>query len=186
MSGDRRSAAAGRGHGNGGGMIRPDFCPVCERFIGPADVCPYCGEDSARPPVWRWMKRGAWLLALIGLAWLYAAARGRNLEAVQIGRITPMMNFAYVRVTGTVVTRPYVARGDGGVEYLSFVLNDGTGRLRVAAYGDVARELAGEDRLPKRDDEVEVAGSLRITAGDRIRLRVQAADQLRSSGAGGA
>lgn len=158
---------------------RGDHCPSCERFIGPADHCPYCGEASARSPALRRLRLAAFLLAFVGLAFLYLAVTQRELPVIRVDTITPMMNFAYVRVVGRVVHDPRVSERDGAVDYCSFLVDDGSGALRVQAYRGAASELAAPERLPPRGALVDVAGSLVVTAEEAPRLRMQTAEQLR-------
>ena len=147
------------------------MCPSCERFIGPADVCPYCDADSAKPLMIRRLRYAALALALIGLAFLYLAARRRETPLIRIGDITPMMSFAGVRVAGTVGNAAYVKRTGNAVEYLAFHINDGTGDLQVGASGDMARRLVEENRVPGKGDGVELTGTLSVSGDGKIRLR---------------
>ncbi len=161
-------------------LVRGDCCPSCERFIGPADRCPYCGEDSARSPALRRLRLAAFLLAFLGLGGLYLMVTHRELPVVSVDSITPMMNFAYVRVVGRVVREPRVlTREDGRVDYCSFLIDDGTGALRVQAHRRAAQRLAEENRLPGEGMLVDVAGSLSVAAEDVPKLRVQVVEQLR-------
>jgi hypothetical protein len=157
---------------------RGDHCPSCERFIGPAGRCPYCGEDSAAHPFIRYLRLIALLLATGGLATLLLMAAHRDLPVQRVGDITPMMNFAYVRVVGTVIRSPYIADREGKVEYLSFLLDDGTGVIRVQAYETVARVLWDERRIPDPGMLVGVAGSLRVAAQGTRSLQLQSARQV--------
>jgi hypothetical protein len=157
---------------------RPELCPSCERFIGPADECPYCNADSARAPALRVLRYAALALAVPGLFFLYLMARGTDVPLVRIGDVNPLMNFAYVRVAGAVERDAYVGKDGDTVDYVSFLVSDGTGKLRVAAYDDVARGLARESRLPRAGDRVESAGSLSVAADGRTRLRLRSPDAL--------
>jgi hypothetical protein len=159
-------------------------CPSCERFIGPADVCPYCAADSARPPALRRLQYAAILLGVAGLAFLYLASARRELPAIRVADITPLMNFAYVRVCGRIERDAYLAQSRGKAEYVSFVLNDGSGPLRIAAYGRVAQDLVEGDRVPARGAVVEVAGTLNVSAEGRPVLRVQSVRQVRIAASG--
>jgi len=161
---------------------RGDFCPVCERFIGPQDECPYCGEDSAKSGLLKGLRHASLILAFLGLALLYFAAAHREIPATQIADITPMMNFAHVRVAGKVGRKPYISKRHGKVDYLSFLVEDRTGELRVAAYRDVARELVGSGRVPEKDTWVDVAGTLSVSANGQTKLRLYTVDQLRITG----
>ena len=155
-----------------------DLCPSCDRFIGPADRCPYCGEASAKSPFIRRLRVGAVLLSFLGLGLLFLMATRRELPIVPVGTIDPMMNFAYVRVVGSVERDPRIIRRDGQVDYLSFPVDDGTGWIRVQAYSAAARRLVEQDRVPRRGMLVDVAGSLSVGAEGSPRLRLSAIDQL--------
>ncbi len=157
------------------------FCPSCERFIGPADECPYCGADSARSPVLRRLRTAALLLAVAGLALLLLMARHKELPLIKAGEITPMMNFASGRLIGTVVKNPYVGRSTNRVEYLSFLVDDGSGQLRVVADGRVALQMAEKQLIPGKGDSVEIAGTLNVAADGNVKLRVQSAEQVKRS-----
>lgn len=165
-------------------MAAGHICPSCERFIGPADICPYCNTDSAKKPVLRILRYAALLLGVVGLAFLYLMVTHRDLPVIKVGEITPMMNFAYVRVAGTVERDAYVVRKKGKVDYLSFSVDDGSGQLRVVAYRDVARALAEKGLVPERGTSVDVAGSLNVSAHGRIKLFLQDIGQLRFTSAG--
>jgi hypothetical protein len=108
-----------------------------------------------------------------------------DVPVVRAGAITPMMNFAHVRVTGTVVKAAYVSRQNGVVDYCSFPVDDGSGWLRVAAYDEVARRLAETDGLPKAGVAVDVRGRLSVRADRRPKLCLQAVEHLECRGVGG-
>ena len=154
------------------------FCPSCERFLGPAAVCPYCDADAAVTPAVRHLKYAAVLLGIVGLGLLYLAASRKPMSAVRVADITPTMNFAYVRIAGAVVRDAYVSKDDGETDYLSFLVDDGSGRIRIAAYGSVARALVGGDRVPQRGDQASAAGTLSVDADGTARLRVQSSRQV--------
>jgi hypothetical protein len=171
----RRQGASGeRMTGHGGGR-----CPSCERFIGPASVCPYCDADAPPDPALRVLRYASVLLGVAGLLFLYLMATRADHPVIQVGKITPMMNFAYVRVVGEVEREPYVSTREGWREYLHFWVRDGSGRLKVVAYGRLAQRLLADGLLPGRGDRVDVAGSLDVPARGTSRLRLQAAEQLR-------
>lgn len=151
------------------------FCPSCERFIGPADTCPYCDADSARGSVHRMLRLAALVLGIGGLAFLYFAAVSRELPVIEIADITPMMNFAHVRISGTVERAAFVGRRDDKVDYISFTIDDGTGRIPVAAYKDVAEIMAIRKVIPKKGADVDVSGTLSVSANGVMRLRLQSA-----------
>ena len=116
------------------------------------------------------------LLATVGLGLLYAAARHREPPVVQIESITPVMNFAHVRIVGSVPRRAYVGK-DG--DYVSFSVEDDSGSLRVAAYRDVARKLVATRQLPKAGDQIEVRGSLSVAADSAPKLYLKLPGHLK-------
>jgi hypothetical protein len=151
---------------------RAAFCPSCERFIGPADVCPYCDADSARAPILRVLRWVSLVLAVGGLGLFYLAAVAREVPTTRISSITPMMNFARVQVSGTVQADAYVRERTGVVDSVSFVLDDGSGELRVVAYKNIAKSLQVGRLVPRKGDVAEVTGILDATADAKPKLRV--------------
>jgi DNA/RNA endonuclease YhcR with UshA esterase domain len=158
---------------------RGDLCPSCERFVGPADHCPYCGEESAKSPFIRRLRYAAVALSVLGLGSLFLMATRRELPVLQVNGITSTMNFAYVRLVGTVARDPYVVRRNGDVDYMSFMLDDGTGRIRVQAHRETARALHRMKIVPARGDVVDVAGSLSVAAEGSRKLRIQSPQQIK-------
>lgn len=146
-------------------------CPSCERFIGPADVCPYCEAEADKPAIVRRLRVAALLLAVVGLTFLYLMARNADTPVVRIGDVTPMMNFAGVRIAGTIKNNVYIKRQGEEIDYLSFYVDDGTGELQVQVSRETARELAAGNRLPEKGDRVDVAGTLNVSGEGKIRLR---------------
>jgi hypothetical protein len=154
------------------------MCPSCERFIGPADACPYCGADAARGPALKSLRFAALILSTAGLALLCVLAIHRQAPRLRIAEIAPAMNFAHVRVRGVVAGKPYVAAPGGRADYLSFTIADGAATLRVTAQGQVARALVERHGIPPAGTPVEVTGRLSVTSDQRPRLQLQAADAV--------
>jgi hypothetical protein len=143
-------------------------CAECGRHVDPGRRCPYCG--SYRPLPHRLLRYASLLLAGIGLAALYLAARGREAPTVRIGDITPLMGFANIAVTGCVTRTPFIgAAGD----YVMFRVDDGTGELQVLAHGAVAAALIAAHRIPAAGRAVRVSGEIGLSArrGTRLYLR---------------
>ena len=154
------------------------LCPVCERYVGPVSRCPYCDGVIDITAARRRMKIAALTLVIAGLAFLYLMAVNRDIRVVAISDITPMMNYAPVGIVGTVVRQPYVAKSDGVVSYLSFLVDDGTGSLRVSAQGAVAVAVVESGKVPHKGDHVEVSGRLGVKGDGTCKLRILMAEQV--------
>lgn len=135
---------------------------------------PVYGPQVKRPLRVRVLKIASLVLAFAGLVLLYFYSVNRGIPLVKVGDVTPTMNFAYVRVAGDVSRDAYIFKSGGFV----FNLYDGTGEVAIMGSRTQAELLKNENRLPKRGDQVEVAGSLSIGADDEVKLRMQSADQL--------
>jgi len=158
---------------------KPGVCRVCDRYIGAVNVCPYCDERVVRPRPVRILRLAAVLLAVGGLAMLFVVARTRDVPVVKAGDLTALMNRATVRLRGTVDQQPYLGRDDEGrIDYVSFRIHDGSGRIRVAAYDGTARALVASDALPARGDEIDVTGNVRISNNGEHRLRLASPEQI--------
>jgi len=171
-------------------------CPSCGRFVGPYEVCPYCGARQAPRLSLRAVKWGAILLATVGLALLWIAAARAPLPHISIQQAAATMNFAYVEIAGQVVRSPTY---NPDSRSLSFTVDDGTGQMRVWAFRDVVDKLRAAGRIPGLGDRATVAGTLRVreedvsltlnipehldilrpTAEDRAIRSITAADALR-------
>jgi len=138
-------------------------CPSCGRFVGPYEVCPYCGARQAPRLSLRAVKWGAILLATVGLALLWIAAARAPLPHISIQQAAATMNFAYVEIAGQVVRSPTY---NPDSRSLSFTVDDGTGQMRVWAFRDVVDELRAAGRIPGLGDRVTVAGTLRVREED--------------------
>ena len=160
-------------------------CPSCERFIGPASICPYCDADAVPVPGLRFLRVTAMLLALAGTALLLVAGRHRDLPRIYVADITSSMNFAAVRVSGRVSRAPYVKREDGVITYASFLLDDGSGVIRVQLRQPLVAALAHNDELPSAGARLNVSGRLDVRAHGEARLaarRLHPVDLARAPG----
>ena len=152
------------------------FCPTCERFIGPLGTCPYCDSPAPKPFSIRFLRFASLALAVIGTGLLYLAARQGRTPVVEIAAVTPVMNSAYIRITGVVAAIPKT--GLAGNPYVSFPISDGSNRLTVLAFSRCARELIGSTNVPQRGATVEVAGTVNISRPGERRLIVESSGQL--------
>ena len=139
----------------------PDSCPSCGRYVGPHgnEACPHCGARLTERISIRTVKIVAILLASVGLAVLWFAARRTEVSLIRIEQIGATMNMASVRVAGICSRTPTYDPKSG---YLSFWIDDGTGEMRVSAYRAETEQIIAEKRVPALGDRIEVAGTLRI------------------------
>jgi hypothetical protein len=113
-----------------------------------------------------------------GLLVLFVAARTSEWPLVSAATLGPSMNHGQVRIRGTVVSSPRVFDRQGQPDYASFELDDGTGRIVVAATRRTARSLVSEHLLPAKGERVEAAGSLAIGLHQRPRLYLDSPGRL--------
>ncbi len=160
-------------------------CGCCGRFIGPELTCPYCGADAERRAPLRLLRLLAVALAVGGLLALGWQARYTPVPLVRAADVRPGMAMANIRMVGTAATAPRTIDEHGQPGFVSFDLDDGSGRVTVAASRDVARALAANAAsLPRRGDRVEVMGRLSLTPDRRPRLYLDDPGHLRVAAAG--
>ncbi len=121
----------------------------------------------------RVLRRLALVVAVGGLALLHRAARLRDLPWVTADDLTPSMQFAPVRAAGVLAEPARVHRRDGTITVVALALDTNGQRLNVVAFGDVARTLVDDDRLPTPGDHVELTGVVQFSPryGPQIHLR---------------
>ena len=135
---------------------------------------PVCGSQVSRPFRIRVLQYASLVLAVAGLILLYLFSVNRDVPVVKIGNITPTMNFACVRVVGEVTSDAHVFKSGG----IIFNMKDGSGDIIVQGGRVEAASLEALGNLPRRGDQVDVAGSLSVNAGQDVKLRMLSADQL--------
>ena len=150
------------------------YCPSCGREVDSRVTCPHCGANLQRRLTIGLFGLLAILLAVGGLAMLYAVAVNTPIPAIRIGQIQAAMNYAYVRIEGHVARLPTF---NPDSESLTFWVEDGTGRLPVSAFRSEARALIQSDRVPSLGDRVSVEGLLRVRE-DVPWLTLNSADAL--------
>lgn len=150
---------------------KPGYCPACNRFIGPLDECPYCACPSERQAGMRLLRIAALALAVGGLILLTLAVRRQDPPLLAARDIQPAMNFARVRLSGHVAGKARSGATRSGEPWYGFTLDDGTGRVRVSAFGDTAAALAS--RPAESGMPVRVTGLLSIRANQMPTLQVQ-------------
>jgi len=149
-------------------------CPYCGQFVGPASPrCAHCGMRLEKRMNLCFLRRVAVGVAVGGLFLLHLYAAHSELPLIEIGTISPVMNFVSVRVVGVLETDARKQRS-GSVLY---VINDGTGILPVFL------NRASEGRLLKAGSRVVATGSLSVAAGRNVRMRAQSVDAEEAPGA---
>ena len=134
-------------------------CPSCGRFVGPYERCPYCGADLERRLAIRLFKYGSLVLAMVGVVLLLLVARQGTAPVVEIGHLSGTMNYAHVRIEGTVTRQP-IYDPDAGT--LKLWVSDSTGEMMVMAYRPEADWLRSAGQVPAMGDGVALEGTLRI------------------------
>jgi DNA/RNA endonuclease YhcR with UshA esterase domain len=135
---------------------------------------PIYGPQVKRPMRVRVLQVASLVLAVVGLGLLYLYSVNRDIPTVKVADITPTMNFAYVQISGEVTRDAYVFKSGGVV----FNMHDGSGEIAVMGGRAQAEALENAGKLPRRGDQVKVAGSLSVSADQDVKLRMQSADQL--------
>ena len=153
-------------------------CRSCGRYVGLVSRCPYCDAVTAVAVMQRRMKLLSLILVVAGVGFLYLMTFSRDVQTLEIGDIRPVMNYASARVAGRVVRRPYISRTDGNISYLSLLVDDGTGLLRVLARNDVAFEIVDGDNMPGKGDSINVSGRLSVNGDGAPKLQVLVAEQI--------
>ncbi len=147
-------------------------CDSCDRYVGSESDCPYCGDanQGTGTKLFRW---AAVLFAVIGLCVLWLMPRWSQTPFIKANEITPLMSFGRVQMEGKITKEPYVGKRNGLIDYLSFSLNDGSGVVRVVAYDDEAKLLAGNMDMLQTGSCVHVLGTLTVKAGRDPRLTLR-------------
>ena len=103
------------------------------------------------------------LLSVIGVAVLLVAAQSAQAPLVKVSDVygNYLMNYAVVRINGTVVTVPYVSQ-TGGKLSVTFTVDDGTGQIDVRVYSPLADEMIRKGLVPFPGDEITAEVQLRV------------------------
>lgn len=159
-------------------ILPSGVCTMCRRFIGPAEVCPYCGSEGQSRISLRFCRRIAFAAATVGLVIIWWAARTRTPPLISLAAITPTMQRAVVTVQGQVLRQPRIHHTAGRPDYLSFPLSDGSNVLYAYAYPPLAGQLVDGGRLPERGARVTATGILTLHDSGAMRLRLDRFDAL--------
>ncbi|MCK9223455.1 MAG: hypothetical protein M0R46_05505 [Candidatus Muirbacterium halophilum] len=161
-------------------------CPSCGKFTGTYERCPYCGAEVGKRMSIKVFRYGSVLLAIFGVLFLWLAAQNKEIEELDFAAITPTMNFAFVKVSGTVIGDPRVYFNENGnVNSMNFTIANGKNEVRVMAYSAVAQSIIEERKLPAKGENVEIKGSLRVRdEGDTLALYIQTSEHIMIEGSG--
>lgn len=109
------------------------------------------------------LKYASLIISVIGVALLLVAAQGAQAPLMKVGDVygNYLMNYAVVRVNGTVTTVPYVSE-TGGRLGLTFSINDGTGNIDIRVYSPLAEEMIKKGLVPFPGDKVTAEVQLRV------------------------
>ncbi|MCC7165830.1 MAG: exodeoxyribonuclease VII large subunit [Anaerolineae bacterium] len=149
-------------------------CPSCGRFVGPLEKCPFCGANVRKRLPLKYLRLACLVLALAGIAILLYAVSGASTPTAKIGNVGATMNYAYVKIKGTVVRGPIY---DVEQQSLRFYVADDTGEIQASAFREVTEALVAANRVPKVGDAITVEGTLRVR-DDFTALNAASADKL--------
>ncbi len=166
-------------------------CPSCGRFVGTETRCPYCQTETQKRLSIKIFKIISVLISTLGLLMLLFYARNVQTPVVAINELGPLSNFAHVRVVGYAAQDAKINKwGTLSFNIIQFVNENGqieTDRskfrncnrieLRVNAYKKVTADI-DPARLPKRFDEVDVEGQIRVQQNEASML-INASEHLR-------
>lgn len=103
------------------------------------------------------------LLSVIGVAIILVAAQSAQAPLMKVSDVygNYMMNYAVVRVSGTVASVPYVSQSGGKIT-VTFTVDDGTGQIDVRVYSPLADEMLKKGVIPFPGDNVTAEVQLRV------------------------
>ncbi len=103
------------------------------------------------------------LISVIGVALLLVAAQGAQAPLMKVGDVygNYLMNYAVVRVQGTVTGVPRVAE-TGGKLGLTFSVSDGSGTIDIRVYSPLADKMIKEGLVPFPGDNITAEVQLRV------------------------
>ncbi len=152
-------------------------CPVCQRYTGPAKMCPYCETPLPQPWLHKKLLRGTWLVAILGLCLLILAARLHPPQTLPIADITPTMQFAQLYFEGQITHKPRVSRNHTSA---STNLDDGSGQiLRMVFLDEALTALLDNTEAFQAGTHLHVSGGLRIRADEPPVLFIRNTNQFR-------
>jgi hypothetical protein len=154
---------------------RSGHCTGCQRFIGPLRPCPYCDTPHRPRPSMRLLPVLAVLVSTVGLTLSLQLARTTTIPTIPAAAITPHMNFAHIRITGTVSAPPRVARNQRWATiYLDADSRPITLRIGAAPTAHLATWL----HQLTEGTPIAATGQLRLSATAPATLFVERSDHL--------
>lgn len=152
------------------------YCPVCERYCGPAQLCPYCDATIPLPSLYRKLRLGAWFVAIFGVSLLIIGARLRPPQTIPIAEISPTMQFAQLYFEGKLTQAPRISRNQRSA---SANLDDGSGvTLRIVFLDEAAQTIQQLSPPLAAGSPIRVSGGLRIRADEEPVLFIRSNDQF--------
>jgi RecJ-like exonuclease len=143
-------------------------CPGCGHFTGPAARCAHCGLRLEKRMGLKLLRTAAVVVAIGGLFLLHLYAKNREIPMVSIHQISPIMNFATVRVEGVLESNARTLRSGSQL----YVVDDGTGSLAVFANDPTI------GKLPRAGSRISVTGNLNVGAGNEVRMQARTVEVL--------
>jgi len=149
-------------------------CPHCGHFTGPLSRCSHCGHRLGKRLKLRTLRSAALFAALGGLFLLHLYALQSEIPLIRIADIKPTMNFAFIRIQGTVKQDAKLTKSGG----MFVPMEDGSGTISVFLGKPQTEDLTRAGIFPHAGDRIIVAGTLNVDADRDITLRVQSAGQV--------
>ncbi len=162
------------------------ICPSCGRFVGIHEKCPYCGAAVKKRMTVRFFRYGAVVVAVVGLILLYFAVRVIEIPTIKVKDITETMNWAYVRICGTLtqdakcytVGEKKTVKGTitnvrtfSGGKGRTFTISDGTGTIDVLVWGKLYNQIPQKASL-NPGTSIQVSGEIGSYRG-RLQIKPQ-------------
>ncbi len=150
-------------------------CPVCKRYCGPAEHCPYCDATIVLPALYRKLRTGAWIIAILGIILLIAGAHLRPPDVMPIAGISPTMQFAQLVFEGELTEAPRISRNQRSA---ATNLCDGSGQTLRIVFLEEAVQVLLADAVPLiTGSRIRVSGGLRIRAEEEPVLFIRSPEQ---------
>ncbi|MEW5760993.1 MAG: hypothetical protein AB1779_09530 [Candidatus Thermoplasmatota archaeon] len=138
-------------------------CQKCNLYLGAIETCPNCRNRIGKRRSIRLLKYYTPVLAVVALFILYQIGISIGNPNVKISSLDPRYNYAYIELSGLVISQLYFYPKERGLTgTIEFSIDDGTGIIEVKAYEDVTSDLIKLKKIPSIGDNVKLKGTYHI------------------------